>query len=188
MPRARPTGWIVCVAHFTEAGCPNGRACTLRHDATKCACGALVLCQSITPHRAGKKHQKFVEQEQQQQPSGPLGVPAEPVAPVPEKDRLEKCHRCRRVMFAVEMEAHVAEHERQDKIQKIQEELVAAEGDKEGIVVDMKDGIDFGVLPLGDAKGETVNMQRTQKGAMNLVSASLRSSNSNSGSSRNPSA
>jgi helicase MOV-10 len=181
--RARPTGWIVCHAHFTEAGCPNGGACTLRHDAIKCSCGALVLRQSITPHRAGQKHQKFVvQQEQQQKAIGPVAALAEPVAPVPEEDKLEKCQRCRRVIFAVEMAAHVAAHERQDKVQQMKEELAIAEENKEGVVVDMKDGVDFGVVPLGEAKGETISMRRTEKGAVNLVSASLRSSSNTSGS------
>lgn len=188
MPRARPTGWIVCHAHFTEAGCPNGGACTLRHDAIKCSCGALVLRQSITPHRAGQKHQKFVaQQEQQQKASGPVVVLAEPVVSVPEEDdKLEKCQRCRRVIFAVEMEAHVAAHERQDKVEKMKEELATAEENKEGVVVDVKDGVDFGVVPLGEAKGETINMRRTEKGAVSLVSASLRSLNNKSGSSHPP--
>lgn len=186
MPRARLTGWIVCRAHFTEAGCPNGGACTLRHDAVKCSCGALVLRQSITPHRAGQKHQKFiVQQEKHQNAIGPVAALAEPVVSVPEEDKLEKCQRCRRVIFAVEMEAHVGAHERQDRVQQMKEELATAEENKEGVVVDMKDGVDFGVVPLGEAKGETINMRRTEKGAVFLVSASLLSSN-NPGGLRDP--
>lgn len=160
----------------------------MRHDAVKCSCGALVLRQSITSHRAGQKHQKFiVQQEQQQKVTGPVAVLAESVASVPEEDKFEKCRRCRRVIFAVEMAAHVAAHERQGKLQKMKEELATAEENKEGVEVDMKDGVDFGVVPVGEAKGETINMRRTEKGAVRLVSALLRSSNSDSGSS-NPAA
>lgn len=185
MSSARSTRWIVCTGHFTEAGCRKGQACTLRHDAVKCSCGALVLCQSINQHRVGKRHQNFVLQEHPQQVIGPVGIPAEPVESVPEEDKTEKCQRCRRVIFVVEMQAHVAEHERQDKIQKIKEELAAAEEDKEGMVVDMKGGVDFGVVPVGVAKGETVNMffGTSEKSVVKLVSASIRSSNGESGSS-----
>ncbi len=184
MPQARLNRWIVCEAHFTEAGCPKGRACTFRHDALKCSCGTILLRQSIAQHRAGKRHKKFATQEQTQQVIGPVAIPAEPVESVPEEDRTEKCQRCHRVIFVVEMQAHVAEHERQDKIQKMKEELSAAEEDKEGIVVDMKDGVDFGVVPVGEAKGETVNinMLGTEKDTVKLVGASIRSSIGNRGS------
>ncbi|KAK2463831.1 hypothetical protein APHAL10511_004136 [Amanita phalloides] len=176
MPRTRQ----VCEAFFSEAGCPKGRSCELRHDAIKCVCGPLLLRHLEAQHFAGKRHKMFMQQ--QDHLAGPVG----PIAAGPgelrattiedqEEDRTERCQRCSKIVFAVDMVAHVAKHERQDRIQSMQVELVATEQDTEGIEVDMKAGIDFGVLRLGDTKPETVNIKRSLSGSVWLVDAFMRS-------------
>ncbi|KAM6492681.1 P-loop containing nucleoside triphosphate hydrolase protein [Amanita muscaria] len=156
----------VCRYFFSEGGCrPARRGCRFRHDAFKCPCGVLVLDSFKNDHEKGKKHRQFTWQQRQ------TGAPTaaddeeeeeEDTVVMLEEDKTEKCPRCQRILFAVDMDGHIAEHERQDRIRQMEEELAKAELDKEDITVDSKEGIHFGVIEVGTAEKIKLNIRRIE--------------------------
>jgi len=131
-----------------------------------------VLDRSRIPHFRGKKHAKWLQTVRADASTAPS---AQPSILVPEEDRTEKCNMCKQIVFAVQMEAHKAEHERQERVQKMKVELAKAEEDKEGVTVDWKEGVDCGVLEAGTAEGKNIAIRRTEaRGSVRLVRCSMR--------------
>ncbi|PFH45880.1 hypothetical protein AMATHDRAFT_77900 [Amanita thiersii Skay4041] len=131
----------------------------------KCPRGSVVLSSCYNQHLAGKRYMKFVREDEARLEA------EERETLVAEEEISEIGPTCRKSIPDASMAEHLEEHLR--KI-RIQEELAQTEENKEGIIVDMSEGVDFGVVEVGHSEHISVNITKTEgKGRIVLVSYSM---------------
>ncbi|KAF9486245.1 RNA helicase [Pholiota conissans] len=167
---------------FVTTGCTFGQSCSLQHDIFKCECGLILALSTQEAHRRGKRHKELIaaakptkskkrrgppkDNAQQQQQDGH----SEPV------EQLIQCEDCRKKVESAEYDAHVEEHQRQQRLEALNASLAKAAEDKHGVTVTGRSGIDFGIIDL-DTKVETVISITSHESRVALKKCRMQSSN-----------
>lgn len=167
--------------------CPFGINCRKSHDIQWCECGLIIKCKNYRPHVRGKRHALLLYKARQDaqaessrgssdsSPQGRSGSAANGATNTPAP---KFCEQCRKNVPAAEYDDHTEDHRRKQRQAEIQAALEEAEQDKEGVLVECKTGIDFGILEAESAVEYTITIENTNpRSGVSLQSCRMRSSN-----------